>query len=248
MSRRLLIDLDLIIYKQANSAETSYEFTPGEYIYTASIKPAQRMIQYKIDSLMDLTGAKSYVLAVSDSANFRKDLYPNYKGNRRYTRLPMLVKPLRDWAVLELGAIRWPRLEGDDVLGLYATTPSKYEDIIVTLDKDFRAVPCNLANLDAPKLITEITPEMAQRFHAYQTLAGDPTDGYPGCPGVGKVTAEKLLEAKGFSWDTIVEAYTKAKLTEEEALTQARLAFILQYGHYSPTTGEVHLWNPPIKK
>ena len=36
--------------------------------------------------------------------------------------------------------------------------------------------------------------------------------------------------------------YQAKGLTEEDALVQARCAFILRHGHYDD--GRVHLWNP----
>ena len=39
-----------------------------------------------------------------------------------------------------------------------------------------------------------INEKEANYFHMLQTLTGDPTDGYKGCPNIGKVTAEKILK------------------------------------------------------
>ncbi len=41
-----------------------------------------------------------------------------------------------------------------------------------------------------------ITLAEADRYHLYQTLVGDATDGYPGCPGVGEVAANKVLDER----------------------------------------------------
>jgi hypothetical protein len=74
----------------------------------------------------------------------------------------------------------------------------------------------------------EITEAQADRFHMIQTLTGDVTDGYPGCPGIGPVKAEQILNVRetvpaGADPSRIrcrryvaccVEAFKKAKLTE----------------------------------
>jgi hypothetical protein len=68
----------------------------------------------------------------------------------------------------------------------------------------------------------------------YQTLVGDTADGYRGCPKVGPVKAEKILDTTVWSdggkcadvypmWPRVVAAYEKASLTEDDALVQARL-------------------------
>ena len=69
---------------------------------------------------------------------------------------------------------------------------------------------------------------------------GDRADNYAGCPGVGDVTARKLLE-KDCSWDTVVSAFEKVGLSEEDALVQARVARILRNTDYKGT--QVILWN-----
>jgi DNA polymerase-1 len=71
----------------------------------------------------------------------------------------------------------------------------------------------------------------------YQTLVGDTSDGYPGCPGIGPVKAEKVLGMPP-NWQDVVGAYRAAKLTEADALVQARVARILRYGE-TPGT-----WTP----
>ena len=83
----------------------------------------------------------------------------------------------------------------------------------------------------------------ADRFHLYQTLVGDQTDNYKGCPGVGPVKAETALGANP-TWASVVGCYEKAGLTEEDALVQARVARILRHGEYNKMTCEVKLWTP----
>ncbi len=120
-------------------------------------------------------------------------------------------------------------------------TSGHYKDsIIISEDKDMLTVPGKLYR--GGELLT-VTPEMARYQHMYQTLTGDATDGYPGCPGVGPKTAEKLLQGapEGF-WGVVVQAYEKAGLTEDDALLNARMAYILQAENWKD--GEVKLWQP----
>ena len=65
--------------------------------------------------------------------------------------------------------------------------------IIVSQDgvKDMKTIPTIV--WDGKDLLT-ISEPWADYWHLYQTLVGDTSDGYKGCPGVGKVKAEKLLE------------------------------------------------------
>ena len=73
---------------------------------------------------------------------------------------------------------------------------------------------------------------------------GDTVDNYKGCPKVGAVTAEKILnEAKGEDlWQTVVNKYLKAGMTEEDAILNARMARILRKDEYDLVTHKIKLW------
>ena len=77
-----------------------------------------------------------------------------------------------------------------------------------------------------------------------QTLAGDQTDGYSGVPGIGVKRAETLFNKEGYSWTTVVKAFTDKGLTEEDALLNARLARILTIDDYDTNEQQPKLWSP----
>ena len=131
-------------------------------------------------------------------------------------------------------------LEADDALGIYATKEPGH--IICSPDKDMRQIPGQL--FDLTQEVVEITPEMGDRWHLIQAMAGDQTDGYAGIPGIGIKRAEALLEANGATWQTVVEAFAAKDLDESVALMNARLAKILQCDDYDFTNQEPRLWNP----
>ena len=90
--------------------------------------------------------------------------------------------------------------------------------------------------------VVEVDKEEADFNFLYQTLVGDSTDNYKGCPTVGAKKAEKLLLDKGATWNTVVDAYASQGLGEEVAIENARLARILRDGEYNFKTKEVTLW------
>ncbi|MGA1496056.1 MAG: phage exonuclease, partial [Rhodothermales bacterium] len=91
--------------------------------------------------------------------------------------------------------------------------------------------------------IRTVTADEADHFHMMQTLCGDSTDGYAGCPGVGPKKAEAILNG-GSSWSAVVAAFEKAGLSAFEAIVQARVSRILRHGDFNPKTSEVRLWEP----
>jgi DNA polymerase-1 len=76
-----------------------------------------------------------------------------------------------------------------------------------------------------------------------QTLTGDTTDGFAGCPKVGAVTAAKILGSRP-DWSLVESAFSKAGLSRDDAITQARLARILRYEDWDATNEAIKLWSP----
>ena len=133
-----------------------------------------------------------------------------------------------------------PWLEADDSLGVYATA---YDDcILCSPDKDLRQIPGRLYDM---KELQTITKEEGDKWHYIQSLAGDQTDGYAGVPGYGIKTAAKYLDQEGYSWSSIVDAFTSKGMTEEDALLNTRLAKILQAEDYDYAKHEPIFWRPP---
>lgn len=94
------------------------------------------------------------------------------------------------------------------------------------------------------KELTTIEPDEGSKWHLIQTLAGDQTDGYSGVPGIGIKRAVALFEEHGYTWKTVVKAFTDKDLTEDDALMNARLARILTYNDYDPIEHAVIPWTP----
>jgi DNA polymerase-1 len=104
-----------------------------------------------------------------------------------------------------------------------------------------RQIPGKLFDMSE---LMNVEPDEGARWHLVQTLAGDQTDGYAGCPGIGVKRAITLFEEKGYSWKTVVEAFADKDLSEEVALENARLAKILQCTDYDFINRKPILWTP----
>lgn len=241
MPRTLLIDGDIIAYRYSSSVEHEVEWGDDVWSLWGDAKEAAGLVKQYLAHLVDMTAADDFVFCFTDKENFRKDVAPTYKMNRKATRKPVCYKRLREWVESNYDSYCYPRLEGDDVMGILATSDLiAGEKVIVSEDKDMQTIPCLLWRQGE---MTEITEEFADYYHLYQTLVGDTTDGYPGLKGIGDKRATALLE-KGATWETVVKAYEKAGETEEDALVQARLARILRASDYNFETKEPILWSP----
>lgn len=257
--RYLLIDADIVAYKCASLSEDSIDWGDGETSKAvADIKDAQQKVINTVESYVDELKGEPIICLSDDDVNWRNTVLPSYKQHRKTSVRPELLYPLKAFLFENWRSYRKPTLEGDDVMGILSTHPKllKGEKIIVSIDKDMQTIPGLLYNPDKdnePQLISEA---YADYFHMYQTVMGDATDGYKGCPGIGEVKAAKLLQSaidaaeagacdvNVCMWDAVVEAYELAGLTEEDALVQARVARICRHTEYNFKKREVKLWLP----
>ena len=144
------------------------------------------------------------------SSSFRTAIYPEYKANRdpappelkrQFEQCRRFVRAL---GVMELGS---PRYEADDLIGTLVEHGRRQgrPSTIITRDKDLTqllgkddifwdfAGKGKLGYDDIPSSFG-VWPEQIADFLA---LAGDAVDNIKGVPGVGRKTAEKLLEHFG---------------------------------------------------
>lgn len=238
----LLIDADHLIYEAAFASEEAVEWSEDQFCLWADLAKARDIFHEKIVSIREpLKEDHNILLAFSDSAkSFRIDFWPTYKSGRG--RRPLLYRPLREWALDGAGYVTFlrPNLEADDILGILATHPKIVpgRKIIYSPDKDLLQIPGE--HLIDGEIVT-VSAREAELFALTQTLTGDQTDGYPGCPGIGAKRAPIIAEA---GWPAIVAAYEKAGLTEDDALIQARCARLLTAETYDFATRTPILWSP----
>lgn len=253
--RTALIDGDIYIFRAALGAEQPIEWDDGLWTLHAHMSAATELLDEMIDGLKNEVKADKVIVALSDTRNFRYDVYPHYKHNRKDKRPPLLRKALKEYVLAKYETFLRPGLEADDVLGILSTSPHivKGKKIIVSGDKDMKTIPGSFYDSGRGEY-HEISELEADYWHCVQTLTGDAADGYPGCPGIGVKRAEALLagmlsgeKALSECWGLVVKAYEKAGQTAEDALIQARIARICRRDDYDFENKRVNLWNPPVQ-
>jgi len=241
----LLLDADMLLYQTVASCEVEIEWCPDIITTHLPLKEAKLMFTDLLEHKKKQAKADKVTLCWTAETNFRKKVDPTYKGNRvsYHRRKPVGFLTTRTWAEQTYPSECWYDLEGDDVLGVLGTRFSD-ETVIWSGDKDLQQIPG--LHLDNEGSIYNISQLQADVYFYRQILTGDSTDGYPGCPGIGPKTAEKLITEKDFTessaWRTVKEQYKKKNLSESYALVQARLARILRNTEY--TFNELQLWTP----
>lgn len=260
MSRCLLIDGDIIAYQAAASIERPINWGAGEagedlWTLHAFEDEGKEKVESMLATIKEACEGDRLVICLSDTANFRKTLYPNYKSNRAGTRKPMCLGPLKQYLIDQYETFIRPELEADDVLGILMTNTKVIpgEKVIVSIDKDLQTIPGLHYRTNEPERgVFEVTEALANWKHLMQALTGDTSDGYPGCPGIGPKKAEEALadfltedsfDTKA-AWERIVAMYHKAKLGPEVALVQAQIARICRAADYDFKNKKVIPWMP----
>ena len=241
----LLIDADVLAFEAAVVSEESIEWKDEMWTVHADMALAKARVINRVEEFKDMMKTDSVTMCLTDRANFRRVLNPDYKANRSKSRLPIILRQVKQWIIEELNGQMWANLEADDVISILATDKEMDEEtIIISIDKDFKSVPGIFYDYNRGEY-HQPSEEEADNYHLVQTIAGDHTDGYSGVPGIGVTRAERLLQSDGYTWETVVKSYEKAGLTEQDALTNAWMARLLRADNYSFRTNTIKkLWTP----
>ncbi len=172
--------------------------------------------------------------------NFRKDVYAEYKANRKgmpddlAAQMPILHDIL---AKMSVTVVEKPGVEADDIIGTI-TLDNGYENYIVSGDRDMlQLVSDSVTVLLTKRGVTDVesvTPEFLKKQYGftpeqiieYKALRGDTADNIPGVKGVGEITATSLLEKYG-DIDTLYANVESEKTSLKEKLLAGKdMAYI----------------------
>jgi len=177
---------------------------------------------------------------------FRHSKFPEYKGTRKPSppefkpQIPLLQNLLK---AMNIRLVSQPSYEADDVLGSLATKASEFgfDVVIVSGDRDLLQLASDKVKIRIPKTKggkTEVedyqAAEVQEKFgvspSAYidvKALMGDTSDNVPGVPGIGEVTATKIIAAYGSVEVAIANAAVlKPKKAAENLQTYAEQALL----------------------
>jgi DNA polymerase I len=232
--------------------ETLYLLDGSSYIYRAyfAIRHLSSPSGFPTNALYGFTQmllkvmkdrAPAHVAVIFDAGKitFRNELFPAYKANRSAMPDDLVpqLEPIKQMVrAFNIPALELPGFEADDIIG---TIAKKCEEqgmacVVVTGDKDLmQIVTEHVTLLDTMKDKTYGIADVIEKFGVAPervvdilALWGDTSDNIPGVPGIGEVTAKKLLQEFG-SLDELLERAGEVKGKNGERLVefadQARL-------------------------
>ena len=163
---------------------------------TESLEEGKKKFQEHLDDVCNTVFTKDYVMAIGGPDNFRLDLFPEYKGNRKKAKdnRPDWFDDLKSWASSLEGSVETDNCEADDLVRIWALEcdMAGINRVVVSVDKDLDCIPGSHMN-PRTKEIYQVEEEYAERFYWQQVLTGDSVDNIPGLPKVGPVKANKIL-------------------------------------------------------
>ncbi len=243
----LLIDADMLLYRIAAGLQRDHDWGDDIVSVTLDLRAAKSVLKEEMERVLNTLGGTLYKLCFSDpNKNFRNDVSADYKAGRG--RKPCGYRLLVEHCFQNYECLCIPGLEADDIMGIMMTDLNRKNGIIVSGDKDMFTIPGRHLDLFKGKGWEDVRVVDAQEAHynhMMQTLCGDSTDNYPGCRGVGKVTAAKILSGEqGNLWSLVLDTFLQKGFDEDFAIQQARLARILHASDIGEANNSVVLWEP----
>ena len=86
----LLIDADVLAFEAAVVAEESIKWKDEMWTVHADMALAKARVINRVEEFKDMMKTDSVTMCLTDRANFRRVLNPDYKANRSKSRLPII--------------------------------------------------------------------------------------------------------------------------------------------------------------
>ena len=253
----LILDSDILLFQTMAAMEVDIELQPDVYTRYVRLDDARQEYYEKVEALQQKFDApyETTYHCFTTGSFFRKDIYPDYKGNRRGSKKPIGYAALKSEILAnEQRSMQHDKIEADDLIGIIATS-LQYElkdYVIASRDKDLKQIPGRHYWFGEDEVFIGL--EQAERNWWEQVLIGDKVDNIPGCPTIGPVRAAREVASWDMSkplecWEKAVHVYgTKGKVEQpyQSALTAARLTRLLRTGDYDFETKVCKIWSPPI--
>ncbi|MBK8599158.1 MAG: DNA polymerase I [Flavobacterium sp.] len=206
-------------------------------------------------------------------SDYRYEMYQEYKAHRDET--PEAIKIAVPYIQELLKAMHIPIIEvagfeADDLIGTLAKQAEKenYKVFMVTPDKDFAQLvsenifmykPARMGNdieiWGVPEVLAKFEIERPEQVIDFLGMMGDTADNIPGLPGVGEVTAKKLLKEFG-SMENLLANTDKLKgamkekieANKEKGILSKKLATILLDCPVTFDASDYELLKPDVEK
>ena len=196
-----------------------------------------------IDRILHDTKAETFEIYMSDddTNNYRYQIDPTYKANRKDVARPVWYKEIKDHLFEKWNAELSLGMEADDSLGINqmkAHAANQEDDcVICSIDKDLMQIPGNHYNF-VKKEWKDVSFVEGTRQLYFQLLIGDTSDNVKGVNRIGPVKAGKLLDHIDNEYE-MFDVVRGLYNNDERLLKNGKLLYIRRY--------DDEIWNFPSK-
>jgi len=192
-----LLDGDVVCFRCSASAEHD------------ELHVAYSRIDQLIERLNFDVGAKDTEVYVGGKGNWRKEIYPEYKANRKDQKRPKHLDECLLYLREQYGATSEDGFEADDLLSIrqHELMDQGIESIITSIDKDMFQIPGNHYQWEIygtgstgkewtkPAVRCFISPLQGLRRFYGQVISGDGADNIPSFDGKMRTSVPKFVQA-----------------------------------------------------
>ncbi len=235
-SKVVIIDCDSMVYECAHPGKDDWgnllpDYEEDEYII-AEGKLTERILGV-LNKIEEKYNIIDHHLCIKGSSNFRYNIYPDYKANRKDREIPPVLDHLFQYLEDNFKAIRSHGYEADDMV--YTLSESiDHQGIIVYIDKDLLQIPSLFYNFRTEEWRIMDSVE-AKHSLAMQMLTGDASDGINFLKGIGPAKASKIIYMGMSDYQYIKAIYlTFKKYWGDEAKRMTKLSYDLLRMHKIP--------------
>ena len=193
--KTLLIDGDILKYRYGFAAQKTIKLeleTDDTVIMVDKDHEVIAAVSAGIRRMLRLTGATDYICYLSGPDNFRLDIDPEYKANRKDSVKPYHFGTITDYLIQMHDAVVTEGIEADDAISIqYLKDPEN--QVICSVDKDFDQIPGHHYNFTTDHYYYQQEWDAIKSLYV-SMLTGDRVDNIQGIKGIGPVKAEKLLQ------------------------------------------------------
>lgn len=185
-----IIDGDFLLYIATYPFKVVKEDGTVEYVPKSQIEVFRSANEIIVDILSRLE-LRKYIGLLGYGGNFRYDIFPEYKSNRKERELPIHFKELKDYLCTHWKFEPVTKCEVDDAVISYAHHHTN--TIIVSPDKDVLMTTGNHYN-PMKKIHVSTTATVAHEYFWKSMIVGDSADGIKGLVGKGQVYANRMWD------------------------------------------------------
>lgn len=186
----VLVDADSLVWSSCYRQKEHPE-DDGLNTLQEAIGKFDEVFMKIINTIEETYNLEKVIVFNNSIGNFRKQISKTYKANRVKRDIPEILWQLHEHVSNSYESKKGIGVETDDIVARYwkelTDTFGRNEVIIVSIDKDYKQLPCIMYNYHSKhQCFYDISEAEAKRNFYTQMIVGDTADNINFCKGYGE--------------------------------------------------------------